>query len=356
MKGVIMGPKRKGFFCFLTGVIIIGVLSGCPAPVITTSMLVPAASDEAAKLKKIAVLPFDGPGGAEFVLQMESVLAGVKVDNKQYFELVDRVTIDKVLAEHKLAQTGLIETQNAAQIGKFIGAKGIYVGTITLSDVSDNVSVEKHKKCRHTVIKYDSRGKPYEECDQWKEHLVPCTKRAATFEFIPKLIDVESSRIVYSNTLSNRTESSSCLDNPTALPDKNQMKRQVQQTALAGIRKDIAPYYVNVSVRLMDSTDGIASAQDKERFKSGLDFAKGNRLDRACEIWGEVKKTAVQSPSIPYNLGVCAEMAGKLQEALNLYTEADRNLNKPDAHVTKALDRVKASMAAQKTLKEQLAK
>ncbi len=350
-----MALKKKSFSFFAASVIILVSLSGCPAPVITTSMLVPAASDEAAKLKKVAVLPFDGPEGKEFVAQIEAVLAGVKFEKRQYFELVDRMTIDKVLAEHRFSQLGLVDPQTAAKIGNFIGAKGIYVGTITASDVSDTDFREKRTRCAYYVTAYDKKGSSYQKCARWDDYFVPCTKRTSTSEFVPKLVDVETSRIVYSNTLSGKAESASCSDSSTALASKADLKMKAQQEALMKLRRDVAPHYLAVVLKLMDSTDGITTADAKKSFKSGMDFARNNRLDRACELWGEAKAAALQSPSVLFNLGICAEVTGRLEEALSLYNEADRKLNKPDDRITSALTRVKTAIEKQKTLKDQLA-
>lgn len=131
---------------------------------------------------------------------------------------------------------------------------------------------------------------------------------------------------------------------------------KAQQAALFKLRKDIAPYYVTVSIALMDSADGFTSGEAEDKFKDGIDFAKNHRLDRACELWGDAKSQSPHPPSLLYNLGLCVETAGRLEEALNLYTEADRALNKPDERITAALTRIKTAIEKQKALKEQLAK
>ncbi|MBI5214091.1 MAG: tetratricopeptide repeat protein, partial [Nitrospirae bacterium] len=119
-------------------------------------------------------------------------------------------------------------------------------------------------------------------------------------------------------------------------------------------RRDIAPYYVTLEIKLMDAKDGITSASAEKKFEQGLDFAKGNRLDRACELWGEARIASPNAPSILYNLGICSEVTGELDQALDLYRKADRMFNRPDDNVTAAIGRVSESIQKQKRLKEQM--
>jgi hypothetical protein len=61
---------------------------GC-ATKIKVNMLQPAQYHEASLTKAVAVLPFGGLGGREFAAEIEGVLAGIGIDDKQYFTLVD---------------------------------------------------------------------------------------------------------------------------------------------------------------------------------------------------------------------------------------------------------------------------
>jgi tetratricopeptide (TPR) repeat protein len=159
---------------------------------------------------------------------------------------------------------------------------------------------------------------------------VRCIKRTATFNVTPKLIEVESSKIVYSNALEAVVTDSHCSDSQQALKDRTAMQRAAQEQTTAKFRLDVAPYVTTVAISLMDSTSGIESADAKDKLKSGLEFAKKNRLDRGCEIWSEARRSAPNSIAYLYNLGVCAEVNGRLEEAQSLYKQADKQLSKPD--------------------------
>jgi len=332
------------------------LVSGCAAPLIKADVMVPGRFSEPSQIKSVAVLPFDGPGGLEYSSLVEAKLAGVIVNDKQYFQMVDRKAMDKTLAEMKLGMSGVVDVDKAAQAGKVAGAKGIYTGTVNVSTVSDSPYTETRTKCDYQVTKTNSKGKSYQECGHTSEYNVDCTKRRATFSVTPKLIEVESSKIVYSNLLEGVVTDSHCSDRNGALADSTTMKREAQEKTTTLFRQDVAPYLTTVEISLMDSTSGITSSDAKDKLKAGMDFAKNNRLDRGCEIWSDARALAPTSITYLYNLGVCAEVKGNLEEARTLYKQADRQLSKPDKQITLALSRVEESIAKNKKLGAQLTK
>ncbi len=328
-------------------ILFVFALSACATPAINTIALVPAKSTEAAKLKQVAVLPFEGQDGKKFASEIEGVLASINIGDKQYFTLVDRTVLEKLLDEEtRLSQNGIVDPKTAAKIGKAVGARGIYTGIITTSNSIDNNYNVKRERC----VNYNKKEK---ECKQWREYTVSCTKRSAAFSFAPKLIEVETGRVLYANNISGTSDARGCQDDQTPLPSGFELLGRAKQSAKATFRTDIAPSYVNFRVELMDLTDGITTKDVKQKLKNGLDYAKSGRLDRACEIWGEARILSPDSPSIIYNLGVCAETTGDLEQALDLYMKSDRLLNKPDGRITIALRRASSAIQNKKKLDEQ---
>ena len=333
----------------------LALLTSCAPPTIKTTALLPARSHEASLLKEVAVLPFDGPDGHKFASEIEATLASINVGGGQYFSVVDRMKLDKVLQEMGLAHSGLVDESTATKVGKLVGAKGIYTGVVTLSGVNDSKYSEKRTRCASYVPRYDKKGKIIgEDCIRWEEYTVPCTNRVATFAFTAKLIDVEKGRIVYANNLSGTAESSACSDSSKPLASALELIGRAKQYALAEFRKDVAPHYVTLEIKLMDSKEGITSDAAKKKFEQGIDFAKHNRMDRACELWGEANTLSPNAPAILYNLGICLEITGQFEQALDLYKKADRAYGKPDDRITSALNRVSEAIQRQKKLQEQI--
>lgn len=329
------------------------VLAGC-ATTVKTNVLMPGRIDQAAQFKSVAVMPFDGPEGAAFSPVLESALAAVIIDNKQYFQIVDRGMMDKTLAEMKLGMTGLVDAKTAAQVGKVVGARGIYTGVVNASSVNDEPYTENRQKCASYRTVTDDKGKKSQECTKYYDTPVRCTMRTASFGFTPKLVEVESSRIIISQAYESAGTVKKCSDEG-ALPDGQVMKKKMQNEALQKFRMDVAPYYTTLTFTLKDSTSDISSDEAKTKLKDGLKFAKGNRMDRACALWREAKPLEPNAVSLLYDLGGCAENEGRPEEALILYQQTDNSLTKPDETITKAMAWVNEQIENRRKPGEQVA-
>lgn len=349
-----LNAKSRHFKYFLPVVcIVLLALSGC-ATKIKVNMLQPAQYHEASLTKAIAVLPFTGPGGPEFAAEIEGVLAGIGIDDKQYFTLVDRASVDKVISEMKFSQSGLVDPKTAVKLGKMIGAEGIYTGVVTQNNYDDSPYSERRSTCVRYERRRDDKGRTYQgACIQWRYYNVRCTKRVANFAVSPKLVDVATGRIIYSRNLSSITNSQGCEDT-RPVQSESVLLEQAKASVKNEFRRDIAPFYVTREIRLIDSTDGIESKEAKEKLKRGLEYADKGRMDSACELWGEARNIASTSYALLYNLGVCAESRGDLDAALNLYKQSDKILGKPDDDITLALNRVGEAIKNRSKLKEAL--
>jgi len=329
------------------------ILAGC-ATKIKVDMLQPAPYHEASTTKRIAVLPFSGPQGESFASELEGLIGNIYINGARYFTLVDRTAIDKTMGELQLSMSGAIDETTAAQVGRMVGAEGIYTGRITVSKCTDNPFTRSRRECLEREIKYDKNGNAYQgKCLRWRNYTVRCTKRDAYFSCSPKLIEVATGRIIYSRNLSGTASSSGCKDT-TPARGKTELIEAAKSIVKMQLRNDIAPTRFTQEITLMDSKAGITSKDAKKKLKQGIAYARKERLDAACELWQEAGTLAPESPSIFYNLGVCAEINGDYTAALRLYKKADNLLGEPDDTITAALKRISQALRDQKKLVEQL--
>jgi tetratricopeptide (TPR) repeat protein len=329
------------------------LLSGC-ATKIKVNMLQPAQYHEASLTKAIAVLPFQGHGGKAFAAELEGVLASIGIDDKRYFTLVDRASIDKTISEMQLSQSGLVDQKTAVKLGKLIGAQGIYTGIVTQNKYDDNPYREDRQTCTRYEKKRDKEGREYQgSCISWNRYTVNCNKRVANFAVSPKLVEVATGRILYSRDLSSMADSSGCEDTRPAQSELVLLAK-TRESVKNEFRRDIAPYYVTLEIKLMDSTDGVESKEAKDKLKRGIEYADKGRMDSACELWGEARIIAPNSYVLLYNLGVCAESRGDLDAALGLYKQADKILGKPQDDIALALNRVEGAIRNRAKIKEAL--
>jgi tetratricopeptide (TPR) repeat protein len=289
------------------------VLTGCLAttgPTTSVTAVMPAASGEAARLRKIAVLPFNGPSGHEFALEVEAMLASITVDDQPYFTVVERQKFKELNLEIERSQSPAFSSQEALRFGKRLGVNALYTGVLSKPVTNVNRSQESRTVCAEDDRKKKGfLGMP--KCKRWAETKVSCSRTEAIYAFTPKLIEVQTGQIVFSNSIQGIAVASSCADHSEPTPSSAQLLEAAKTSALANFRKQIAPSLANVSIQLMDSAQGINDENAKRKLGQGIEFAKAGRLDRACELWQDADKLASDSVSITYNLGVCAEAEGK---------------------------------------------
>lgn len=337
-----MKPKMGLIQVLWTVFPVILVFACTQAVRITMKMQVPARYPSAMALKEVAVLPFDGPDGKAFSAELEATVASIQVNEKPLFSVVERQKIDQALTETALGQSGLVNENTAAKIGKIVGAKGIYLGVVNASRSNTTNYSESRTRC----VAYQNY-----RCVQEERYSVPCVRSSAVFTFTTKLVEVETSKIVYATSIPGNASSQIC---EGASQSEIELVESAKHRALFIFKSHIAPSTVTVpDVPLAVSTDGISSDPEKEKFNSGLEFAKGNRMDRACELWESASSQSRNTPSLKYNLGICAEMNGDLKMALQLYEQTDRLLQEPSQGVTASLNRVKKRIQDQKKLEEQ---
>jgi len=340
-----------------SSVLLVGhFLSGCTVQpvVINTSYVAPANSQEATKLRRVAVLPFSQKNNDDVTPNVEQVLAEATVNNQKYYAVVERNKLDTLLREMKLGESGALDSTTVARVGRMAGAEGVYAGAIVRHDILNAPYSETRTRCAYFTTQTDKKGKSYEVCARYENYNVACNKRTGVYSFIPKLIEVETGVIRYSGELTGEASSSACSDSQTGIKDGRQLLAEAKNYAVIKFRQDVTPHSKMVSIVILESNERIKSSVDKDSFNRAIEFAKGGRLDRACEIWGGIADTT--SPDLLYNKGVCSETGGNLADALTLFIQADRLTDKPVAVIGQALNRVRKIEEDRKKLQSQTAK
>ncbi len=330
------------------------LLTSCAtrSPQISTMTTLPAKYGEVTKLRRIAVLPFEGPQGREIASEIESQLVSARFDETPYFTVIERARIDRVLSELKLSNSALVDNKTAVKIGRLLGVQAMYMGTARQPKVSDSHFTESRSQCSHYVTKYNKKGKPYEACGGTTTYSINCTRRTAEFTIIPRVVEVETGRIIYSATVSEPKQEAACSDRGS-VSSSNEMIDNARRQSLSTFRKHVAPHQATVTIMLMEEREGMNSAA-AAKFENGLEYAKARRVDRACELWNEALGISPNAVALVYSRGLCEELAGDYQKALASYRSADRILNKPHAAISAALNRVQKQIDDDAKLAKQM--
>jgi tetratricopeptide (TPR) repeat protein len=209
------------------------------------------------------------------------------------------------------------------------------------------------------------------------EYTVPCTDTDHALRTNLSLTDFTTAKVLYSNTFNKSRRVTTCSDSSYAssastsgddsgglfegffstetekeeipeaarhLKDSAESYVKLVNTTLIEIAKDMGEYYVTSTIEIEKSDDTLNKA-DQERFESGVNFATQKRLDRACEIWGQLERSNSKAPNLIFNLGVCKESVADYEGALTYYRKADSLALEPNKMVNRALTRINAKIA-----------
>ncbi len=331
----------------------LALVSGCGHQVVKTQVLLPARCDAAGSVRRVAVAPFSGvywytSRSRNLAAGAEAALAGVKVKGKPYFTVLDRQNFNRVVSEQKISLSNLADPTTAAKVGKIAGVEALLTGRVVKSGVKDSSYTVKTKEC----AKKNKKGKCTKHYQ--KEHR--CVRRIASLSFIPKLIDVSTGAVLFSETISAGRQHEACPDMGQSIIAKGTLFDQAERDALSELVLWVAPHYVTMELALKDA-DACVKESDvaKAKFAGAQTFADAGRLDRACDLWSQCFEiTRDGSVAVLFNMGVCSEIRGDYNAALDYFDQADRSLLEPDDMVNAALERVKNMLAKKSRLDSQM--
>jgi len=322
----------------------------------------------------VAIMPFTGderwarPVTAAF----EEAMTTARVNGKPFYTVVERARIRQILDEIILGQQGIIDDSTAAQAGRMLGAKTVIFGSVTEAAAEDTGIRESRSEC----LKWKKKRSDLERllglgCVKSRKYYIPCVIRSGRFAVAFKVVDVETGTVRFSDQLYGKTKEWKMCNEKSrisqredeidiirgvlfgggggSLPSKDQVIRIAMSGALDGVGRSIAPYVHPVDITFKGPDDHSPEWVQK-RIENGLEWVKNNRADRACEMWQEAYSRCNDSVSLLYNLGVCKEISGDLQGALEMYRKADRMLSNPDPDVSDGIIRVKRRLRNQQVL------
>lgn len=99
--------------------------------------------------RKMAVMPFEVKSPAGNQGQYFSNIFAMSIVKLTSIDVIERVEMEKLLKEQKLARTGLIDESTAAEMGKILGVDAIVIG----SGEQLQIEIEKPGAEKDTVVK-----------------------------------------------------------------------------------------------------------------------------------------------------------------------------------------------------------
>jgi curli biogenesis system outer membrane secretion channel CsgG len=318
-------------------------ITGCSQKVVIRA-LEPAEIDRAALTKKVSVAPFEND---RFGIsnKIEANLAKQKIDDKEYFTVISRKDFDKIIAEQKIQNSGLVDVATALDVGNLIGAQAIISGRVGHATSKDRYFYEERLRCLD------------KKCKESIKYRVSCTKRAVGLSAEIRMVDISKGDIIYADTLNKTSEYKQCQDSTDGLPTSEAASGLLANRIANDFTYKLLPHYRYFEVVLLDDPDIEYSSHEDKLLESSLEYIKQNRLDKAEKLLVDLIDSTQQKSYVPfYNLGVIKEAQGAYGEAQKYYKMADDLVVEPVVEVSTAYVRIGDMIEKHKKAKEQLSK
>ncbi len=313
------------------------LLAGCASLFgvhVEVARLVPAVSTEAATIRQIAVLPFEGPDGDRVADEVLALLAGIEVDARPYFEVIDRDRLPPSIAPVGVVPAAPSATRATPRPGVAPALGGYYTGRVEDIRIVSRVA---HRQSRSCIERRD--GKRDGPCTRWVVESIQCRIDTARFAFLPRLVEARTGKVVFSRSFAGAATSDSCEAHGSL--SRADLLAAAKHAAYDEFRSHVAPRIRTIALRLIDADPRLTDPTTLAAFNRGIELAKARQMDRACEAWGGIRDSAGSSFAIAYNLGVCEELAGRHDAAAQHYARAQRLAGEPNEIVAAALERVR---------------
>ena len=316
-------------------------MSGCSQNV-TVKSLEPAQIDRISQTKVIAVTDFthDRVGLSR---KIEAKLSNFEINNKKYFTVVSRNDMNKVIAEQKLQNSGLVNDKNIVQVGELIGAQAIISGNVSPITKQDSYFYESRVRCANR------------KCSELETYPVQCMKRLIGLSAEVRIVDVVKGDIIYADTLSRSASFKHCADDSRAIPSKMMVAQKLANSIADTFIYKLTPHYRNFHVKLLEDPDLDYTDKQEKLLKVSLEYIKQGRYDKAEHFLKElIDATDMKSYVAFYDLGVIKEAQGKYKEAKEYYGYADNLMVEPVEEINEAVIRINSLIAKRKKTLRQL--
>jgi len=312
--------KNKNFLKnYITIMMISLIFTGCAQKVQIKA--IKSAKITNNSIKNIGVASFENDNISQSI-QVNSAISNVQINNKKYFNLVDKKNIDLILNEQKLNDSGLVNLIHNTQTNGLSQIETLVVGKVLLNNLTKSYFYENRTDYETCVKTYTSKGKTY--CEQYRRFNISCQANKYTVKTKIKLIQVNNAEILFADTYDVSSRHKHCSDDTHILPT-----RKIENTKLAKIIanqliKDIAPSYVYFSIELLDDVDIDMTDKQETLFENALEMIKYKRIQKANQMLHNLN-TQLKSKSyvVLYNLALTEESLGDINQAYQFLKKAE---------------------------------
>lgn len=341
--------RRKASFLLIIASIFVGF--ACSSTKVPVQVMKPARVDLKG-IHRVAVMKFDGPQQAgKLVVSM----LNSKLLNSHYFDVLEREKLQDIMREYQLSMAGVVNPDQAKQIGQLLGVDGIITGEIPAYSVEDESGKERVKESVWTgkyekdskgnfVYTKDIFGKKHKKKiyrEQFVTHYYKIRRGTVTVTF--RVIDVASGAILTAKTYTKNYTSPKVRDGHGSLKSRDSILMDLTNSIVNEFVMDIAPHNVTLRRTILGGPGPI---------DAGKKMAQNNLWPEATKLWEQSVKMFPDKPEAFYDLGLAYEVQGRLDDAEKLYQKAVQL--KPKKLYMRALSEIRKAKQERLKLEEQL--
>ncbi len=297
----------------------------CAGPSVVSVRVHKPAAIHLPGIRKVAIVDFVGEdrSGSQIATLTQSLLMGT-----QFYEILERDKLQRVLEEQNLAMAGVVDDATAVEVGKLLGVDAMIFGEVTMYDVED-IQKEKMVKERvgtgryRTVEKKDKKTGKIKKVKEeiYKEVMVPkkywVRKGDVAINF--RVVAVETGILLAAHSDSKSYDSEKHVSFLQALTDTRNLKpkgeilSELSHEICKKFVRMIAPYY-KTEKRTIESGGGNIGV--------GAKYAESGLWPEAMESWKQAMVEMPQEPAVYYDIGLAHEVSGDLDQAEEMYSRA----------------------------------
>ena len=219
--------------------------------------------------------------------------------NSEYFEVVDRENVNRIMNEHNLNLSGAVDDTSIVEIGNLTGVDALFFIKSSGEFRQSKEISEWHK---------DQDNRPYRTFYKKGQ-----AKIISTF----KIIDVSTGKLLAVKSIEKAAYEENHERNEWP-PDVDQdpLFSQASTATLDDIMRMIAPYRVYIDITFENTKD--------QNGKAGINYAKNGLWKEALEQFVIAAQNNQEDYSSQYNLGIGYQYTYNLEEAIKSFKNAMR--------------------------------
>ncbi|PLX13518.1 MAG: hypothetical protein C0598_03400 [Marinilabiliales bacterium] len=216
---------------------------------------------------------------------------GVKTD---FYQVIERDQLEKVMKEQRLSLSGAIDENSAAEVGRVLGLDVIIMGSVSYTS-----NDERGTSLLGLASSTNSN----------------CLKRTVTVKGTMKMVSVETAQIIGTKTTEYSNSIQKCDDQKSGIPRAEDMAESYMKVIARRFANYFAPGYRYMNYEF----EKIHLKEFRKKSKEAFGLIENGDLDRAFPTVYAMFEADSYNPKAAYNLAIIYEMVGAYEDALHYY-------------------------------------